>query len=139
MKTDFLISTQLITVSEFDSNLQFYNCGAIAIFNGVVRQSNQRKEVQYLEFEAYEPMVCEQLHQISAQLQEQFDLRVVALHHRIGKVEPGETAVLAGISAPHRADAFNALIELMNQLKKTVPIWKKEVYSDGYYWVSSTP
>lgn len=139
MRKDFQLVPQLISVGEFYDLLQFDNCGAEAVFKGVVRQTNNTKTVTQLDFEAYPLMVYEQLHQIADQLRDRFDIRVIALHHRLGSVAPGDTAVLAGISSPHRHDAFSALIELMNELKRKVPIWKKEVYVDGHAWLSPTP
>lgn len=139
MKTHFQLSEKLISVDEFRSLLQCKDCGAEAIFLGVVRHTNQSKTVTQLEFEAYPPMVYKELHAISKDLTGLFDIKSIALHHRTGIVAAGEMAVMAGVSSPHRNDSFAALSELMNRLKKSVPIWKKEVYSDGYYWVSSTP
>ena len=139
MRTHFLLSENLVSIDEFKSLLQFDNCGAEAIFMGVVRNTNQSKIVTHLEFEAYSPMFYMELNKIAEQLRLQFDFKVIALHHRKGIVAAGEMAVIAGISSTHRQDAFLALAELMNQLKKTVPIWKKEVYTDGNYWLSSTP
>lgn len=139
MRTHFLLSENLISVEEFRTLLHFHNCGAESIFIGVVRDTNQSRIVTHLEFDAYSPMVYQELNRISDALSLNYDIRSVALHHRTGIVAAGEIAVLAGIASPHRQEAFGALTELMNQLKKSVPIWKKEVYTDGHYWLSSSP
>ena len=139
MKTSFQLSERLISIDEFRSLLQCKDCGAEALFLGAVRDTNQSKTVTHLEFEAYPPMVYKELSDIAEKLIPQYHLKAIALHHRTGTVGAGELAVMAGVSSPHRHDAFLALAELMNLLKKSVPIWKKEVYNDGYFWVSSTP
>ncbi len=139
MKNHFLLTSELLSLQAFSELLHYDNCGAEAIFNGVVRHTNLAKTVEYLEFEAYYPMVLKQLERIAGELRNHYEIRVIALHHRTGIVPAGESAVLAGITSPHRQDAFGALSALMNELKKTVPIWKKEVYSDGHQWLSSTP
>jgi molybdopterin synthase catalytic subunit len=139
MKNHFSLTHESLSPLVFNELLHYDNCGAEAIFNGVVRHTNWDKRVTHLEFEAYSPMVFKQLELISTELRNQYDIRVIALHHRVGIVSAGESAVLAGISSPHRQDAFAALSELMNKLKTTVPIWKKEVYTNGHLWLSSSP
>jgi molybdopterin synthase catalytic subunit len=114
--------------------------GARVYFEGVVRPMNKGKEVLRLEFEAYEPMAISELRIIANEIINTWpDVNHIYLHHRLGIVPAGELAVVAAIASPHRAEAFAACEYLMNRLKESVPIWKKECYSDGYYWVSSTP
>ncbi len=114
--------------------------GAQVIFQGVVRPFSKGKEVLRLEFDAYEPMAISELEKIAEEIKAKWpEVNQVLLHHRLGIVNAGEMAVIAKISSPHRADAFEACAHLMNRLKETVPIWKKECYNDGHYWVSSTP
>jgi molybdopterin synthase catalytic subunit len=116
------------------------NEGARVIFEGVVRPFNKGKEVLRLEFEAYEPMAISELQRIADEIKIKWpDVNRILLHHRLGVVLAGELAVIAAITSPHRGEAFAACEYLMNRLKQTVPIWKKECYSDGYHWVSSTP
>ena len=131
----------LLALSESEARAELHNlaCGAHVLFVGTVRNHSKGEEVTHLEFEAYEPMVHSALTEIAEELRNEFDVTGVLLHHRIGRVEAGEPAVIAGISAPHRKDAFHACEVLMNRLKQSVPIWKKEYTSSGAVWVSQTP
>jgi molybdopterin synthase catalytic subunit len=116
------------------------NDGAQVIFQGVVRPYSNGKQVLRLEFEAYEPMALKELNAIATAAKLKWPaLSHVLLHHRLGIVTAGEVAVIAICASPHRAEAFSACEFFMNELKKSVPIWKKECYTDGHYWVSSTP
>jgi molybdopterin synthase catalytic subunit len=96
-------------------------------------------DVLYLEFEAYEALFHNEMKRIAESLESQFQINAIVLHHRIGRVLPGELAVVAAVYSAHRKDAFQACEMLMNELKSTVPIWKKEFNSDGSFWVSQTP
>lgn len=129
------------TLSESEARAQLHNlsCGAHVLFVGTVRNHSKGEEVTHLEFEAYEPMVHNVLSDIAADLRKEFGVTGVLLYHRLGRVEAGEPAVIAGISSPHRAEAFKACETLMNRLKQSVPIWKKEYTSSGAVWVSPTP
>jgi len=138
MRTDF----QLIDNAKGFPDLgQFRssNSGAEVVFNGIVRTPNKGSEVLYLEFEAYEALFHNEMMRIAESLESQFQINTVVLHHRIGRVLPGELAVVAVVYSAHRKDAFQACEMLMNELKSTVPIWKKEFNSDGSFWVSQTP
>ncbi|MFA9221128.1 MAG: molybdenum cofactor biosynthesis protein MoaE [Sediminibacterium sp.] len=138
MKTDF----QLIdNASGFPDLEQFRSerSGAEVVFNGIVRTPNKGLEVLYLEFEAYEVLFHNEMKRIADSLASQFQINTMVLHHRVGRVLPGEMAVVAVVYSQHRKDAFMACEALMNELKATVPIWKKEFNSDGSFWVSQTP
>ena len=113
--------------------------GAEVVFNGIVRTPNKGLEVLYLEFEAYEALFHNEMNRIAETLESQFQINTIILHHRIGRVLPGELAVVAAVYSRHRKNAFDACEALMNELKTTVPIWKKEFNSDGSFWVSQTP
>jgi molybdopterin synthase catalytic subunit len=113
--------------------------GAEVVFNGIVRTPNKGLEVLYLEFEAYEALFHNEMKRIAESLESQFQISAIVLYHRIGRVLPGELAVVAAVYSAHRKDAFQACEMLMNELKATVPIWKKEFNSDGSFWVSQTP
>jgi molybdopterin synthase catalytic subunit len=115
------------------------NCGGVVIFAGTVRTPNAGEEVLHLLFEAYEPMVHEEAKRIVQEMEMRWPVVKVLLWHRLGKCIPKETVVLAGITAKHRAEAFEACSFLMNELKKRLPIWKKEVTLSGETWVSSHP
>ena len=113
--------------------------GGEVVFNGMVRTPNLAKEVLYLEFEAYPELFENQMRLIATRLQEQFGVESIQLFHRIGKVYPGEVAVTAVVRGKHRKECFAACDELVDELKRSVPIWKKEVNTDGSFWVSPTP
>ncbi|MFN0032407.1 MAG: molybdenum cofactor biosynthesis protein MoaE [Flavobacteriales bacterium] len=114
-------------------------CGALVIFVGHVRDTAHGQRVSALEFEAYEPMVISELEKIADEIIEQWPVKHVLLHHRTGRCNVGEAAVVAAVSSPHRAEAFEACAFLMNRLKATVPIWKREITEAGEVWVSATP
>jgi MoaE-MoaD fusion protein len=109
--------------------------GAIATFVGTVRARSRGRSVVYLEYEAYEGMAEQVMAQIAEQLRARYDLRDVAIHHRIGRVRIGEPSVVIAVSAPHRADALAACRDAIDTLKETVPLWKKEVYEGGEEWI----
>lgn len=109
--------------------------GAVATFTGTTRARSRGRTVKYLEYEAYEGMAEAELERIAGALLEKYELCSVAITHRTGRVEIGETSVAIAVSAPHRADAFAACREAIDTLKETVPLWKKEVYEGGEEWI----
>ncbi len=138
MKTDF----QLIDDAKGFPDLEqcrSSTSGAEVVFNGIVRTPNKGLEVLYLEFEAYEALFHNEMKRIAESLESQFQINTLILYHRVGRLLPGELAVVAAVFSKHRKDAFQACEMLMNELKATVPIWKKEFNSDGSFWVSQTP
>jgi molybdopterin synthase catalytic subunit len=138
MKTDF----QLIDDAKGFPDLEQFRSstsGAEVVFNGIVRTPNKGLEVLYLEFEAYEALFHNEMKRIAESLESQFQINTLILYHRVGRLLPGELAVVAAVFSKHRKDAFQACEMLMNELKATVPIWKKEFNSDGSFWVSQTP
>ena len=136
MKTSFHLYSTGLT---FESPFRSADSGAEVIFEGIVRSPNKGKQILYLEFEAYETLFMNEMKRIATSLHEKYDLHALVLHHRIGRVLPGECAVIAAVYAAHRDHAFIACAELMNELKKSAPIWKKEFHEDGSHWVSATP
>jgi MoaE-MoaD fusion protein len=108
--------------------------GAIVIFDGFVRNGSHGRATKYLDYEAYEPMALSKMREIGAQLHQQFAIHRVAIVHRLGRLEIGETSILIAVSAAHRAAAFDACRYAIDTLKKTVPIWKKEYFEDGAVW-----
>ena len=110
-------------------------CGAIVTLDGFVRQYTKERETLYLEYEGYEPMALKELEKLVGKAHEQFEIAHVGIVHRLGKLEIGETSVVISVAAPHRRAAFEACEWLIKELKKTVPIWKKEVYADGETWI----
>jgi molybdopterin synthase catalytic subunit len=93
--------------------------------------------VEYLEYEAYRPMADRKLEEIGAEIEKRWDVREVSIIHRIGKVDPGEASVAIVVCAPRRGPAFEASRYAIERIKEIVPIWKREVWSDGYVWVGS--
>jgi molybdopterin synthase catalytic subunit len=108
--------------------------GAIVLFDGVVRNHSAGRETRYLEYEAYEAMALKELRRLAAEARRRFAVRQVALVHRLGRLEIGESSVLIAVYSAHRAPAFEACRWLIDTLKKTVPIWKKEFFADGAVW-----
>ncbi len=110
-------------------------CGATVTLDGYVRQFTKTRETLYLEYEGYEPMALKEMEKLIGQARGQFEIASVGIVHRLGKLEIGETSVVISVAAPHRRHAFEACEWLIKELKRTVPIWKKEVYADGEVWV----
>ncbi len=108
--------------------------GAIAAFDGCVRNQSHNRPTLYLEYEAYESMALAKMREIGDQLHEKFRIHRVAMVHRLGRLEIAETSVFIAVSAPHRAAAFDACRFAIDTLKRTVPIWKKEYFEDGAVW-----
>lgn len=113
--------------------------GAAVVFEGVVRNQTRGRKTLYLDYEAYEQMALQQMEELAEQALKQFALRDVALVHRLGRLEIGETSVLIVVASAHRAAAFDACRWLIDTLKRTVPIWKKEYFEDGAVWADGEP
>jgi len=123
-----------IAVDVLTNHVRADRDGAIVTFDGFVRNESRGRATQYLEYEAYEPMALAKMREIAAQLHEKFAIHRVAIAHRLGRLEIGETSVFIAVSAPHRAAAFDACRFAIDTLKRTVPIWKKEYFQDGAVW-----
>lgn len=108
--------------------------GALVVFDGFVRNSFKGHATQYLVYEAYETMAYAKMREIGAQMREKFAIHRIAIVHRLGRLEIGETSVLIAVSSPHRAAAFEACRYAIDTLKRTVPIWKKEHFVGGAVW-----
>lgn len=108
--------------------------GATVTFDGFVRNESHNRATLYLDYEAYESMAIAKMREIGAQLHEKYRIHRVAMVHRLGHLEIGETSVFIAVSAPHRAAAFDACRFAIDTLKRTVPIWKKEYFKDGAVW-----
>jgi molybdopterin synthase catalytic subunit len=109
--------------------------GAVAIFLGVVRGHNMGRTVRYLEYEAYEPMARRTFERIRAEVEERWSGVRLAVHHRTGRLEIGETSVAIAARSPHRADAFAACRYTIERVKQIAPIWKREVFEGGEVWI----
>ena len=110
-------------------------CGATVTLDGYVRQFTKGRETLHLVYEAYEPMALKEMQKLIEQAKQDFEISNVGIVHRLGKLEIGETSVVISVAAPHRKAAFAACDWLIRELKRTVPIWKKEVYADGEEWI----
>ncbi|HEY1801156.1 MAG TPA: molybdopterin converting factor subunit 1 [Terriglobales bacterium] len=108
--------------------------GAVVMFEGIVRNHTRNRRTLFLDYEAYEEMALKQMHALARQALAQYQVRDVWLEHRLGRLEVGETSVLIVVASAHRAAAFDASRWLIDTLKKTVPIWKKEYFEDGAVW-----
>lgn len=113
--------------------------GGIDVFIGTVRDSTKGKRVIRLEFEAYEPMALKEMGAIAAQALEKWPVQKLLIHHRTGLLEVGEVPVIIAVSCAHRNAAFEACRFVIDTLKQTVPIWKKEIFEDGEVWVAAHP
>ena len=108
--------------------------GAVATFDGCVRNASHGRSTLYLEYEAYESMALAKMQEIAEHVHNSFAINRIAIVHRLGRLEIGETSVFIAVSAAHRAAAFDACRYAIDNLKKTVPIWKKEFFADGAVW-----
>ncbi len=113
--------------------------GAINVFIGSVRNKTANKIIQHLEFEAHESMALKELNKIVVRCQEKWPIHKIWIQHRLGLVEIGAYPVVICVSTAHRAASFAACQFIIDELKKTVPIWKKELSANGEEWVSATP
>jgi molybdopterin synthase catalytic subunit len=113
--------------------------GAAVVFDGVVRNNTRGRQTLYLDYEAYEEMALTQMEELAIQALGKFAVRDVAMVHRLGRLEIGETSVLIAVASAHRAAAFEACRWLIDILKRTVPIWKKEYFVDGAVWADGEP
>jgi molybdopterin synthase catalytic subunit/molybdopterin converting factor small subunit len=113
--------------------------GAAVVFEGVVRNHTRSRRTLYLDYEAYEEMALKQMEELAARALAEFKIRDVAIVHRLGRLEIGETSVLIVVASAHRAAAFDACRWLIDTLKRTVPIWKKEYFEDGAVWADGEP
>ncbi len=113
--------------------------GAVCVFDGIVRDNTRGRRTLHLDYEAYEEMALKQMRELAAQAVERFGVREVTLVHRLGRLVVGETSVLIVVASAHRGAAFDACRWVIDTLKKTVPIWKKEQFVDGAVWADGEP
>jgi molybdopterin synthase catalytic subunit len=109
--------------------------GAIATFLGVVRAQTRGRRVLYLEYDAYREMAIPKMREIADEIRRKWEVDEIAMVHRVGRLEVGEASVAIAVSAPHRHQALSACAFAIDRLKEIVPIWKKEVWTDGEEWV----
>jgi molybdopterin synthase catalytic subunit len=113
--------------------------GAIVVFDGIVRNHSRGRQTLHLDYEAYEEMALKQMQALAAEALTRFNVRHVTIVHRLGRLQIGETSVLIVVASAHRAQAYDASRWLIDTLKRTVPIWKKETFIDGAVWADGEP
>jgi MoaE-MoaD fusion protein len=134
--TDFFeLTTDPIDVGAVARRVVLPECGATVTLDGYAREWTRGRKTLYLIYEAYTPMAVSEMRRLGQQAHDQFDIAHIGIVHRTGRLEIGETSVVIAVSAPHRQAAFEACEWAIRELKRTVPIWKKEVFADGEIWV----
>jgi molybdopterin synthase catalytic subunit len=113
--------------------------GAVVVFDGIVRNESRGRRTLHLDYEAYEEMAVRQMRELANQARSRFGVRQVTIVHRLGRLEIGETSILIVVASAHRSAAFEACRWLIDSIKKTVPIWKKETFVDGAVWAPGDP
>ncbi|MGI8865620.1 MAG: molybdenum cofactor biosynthesis protein MoaE [Rubrobacteraceae bacterium] len=134
----FAIVEDAIDVGALVAAAQRPDCGAVNTFVGTTRvDESAGNSVEYLEYEAYRPMADRKLEQIGSEIQDRWNVSHVSIVHRLGRVDPGEASVVIVVASPRRGPAFEASRYAIERIKEIVPIWKREIWSDGYVWVGS--
>ncbi|HCN48477.1 MAG TPA: molybdenum cofactor biosynthesis protein MoaE [Chryseobacterium sp.] len=136
---DIKITDHTLSINECLSLAQDLGSGGIATFIGTVRNVTQNKPVVRLEYECYESMAVKEIRKIVDQAIARFSVRNIVVHHRTGILVPGDAAVMIVVSDGHRDAVFDACRYIIDTIKQTVPIWKKEIFEDGEEWVSAHP
>jgi len=132
---DFRLSAAPLSGDAAVAEVRDDGAGAIATFIGTTRAHSRGRDVLHLEYEAYEGMAEQVMEELASRLSDRHELSKVAIHHRVGRVDIGETSVVIAVSAPHRAAALAACREAIDELKVSVPLWKKETYVGGEEWI----
>ncbi len=129
------ITDKALNIGEIARRVVPPECGATVTLDGYVRQFTKGRETEHLVYEGYEPMALKEMRKLIENALGKFDITNIGIVHRLGKLKIGETSVVISVSSPHRRAGFEACEWLIKELKRTVPIWKKEVYADGEVWV----
>jgi len=130
----FELTTEPIDVGSVARRVVLPECGAIVSLDGFTREWTAGRQTKYLVYEAYDGMAISEMERLGAEAHRRFAIAHIGIVHRTGRLEIGETSVVISVSAPHRRAAFEACEWAITELKRTVPIWKKEVYEDGEAW-----
>jgi molybdopterin synthase catalytic subunit len=131
----FRLVREPIDAQQILQTLQKPEDGAIVVFDGVVRNHVRNKAVRFLEYDAYESMALKKLREIGERAKSEYEIRDIAIVHRLGHMEVGECSVIIAVASAHRGPAFDACRFAIDTIKQIVPIWKKEFYADGEIWV----
>ena len=129
------LTMETIDISSVARRVVPPECGATVTLDGYVRKFTKGRETLHLVYEAYEPMALKEMEKLLDAASQKFEIAHAGIVHRLGRMEIGETSVVISVAAPHRRAAFEACEWIIKELKRTVPIWKKEVYADGETWV----
>jgi molybdopterin converting factor subunit 1 len=134
---EFVVTDEQLNAREIERRVSTGSSGAVVTFSGTVRNHARGKAVTALEYEAYPPAAERMLIQIADEIRERWEIEKIAISHRFGLLQIGDTSVVISVSAAHRAAAFDACRYAIERIKEIVPIWKKEIYSDGWVWIGS--
>jgi molybdopterin synthase catalytic subunit len=147
-KFGLILINKMIDIQLLDTPLDSQICedfvtlpsaGGIVTFVGTVRNQTKGKKVLKLDFESYQPMAISEMQKIATQAIERWPVLAISVHHRVGSLTIGEVAVVISVACAHRKAAFEACAFIIDTLKETVPIWKKEYFEDGEVWVAAHP
>ncbi len=134
----FKVTKKAINIDSVVNRVLNIDSGAVVIFIGTVRKSSHRREVLYLEYEAYENMAIKEFRKLAAETKSKWNVKKVSIVHRIGRLKVGEISVVIVVASPHRDDAYKASRYIIEKLKQKVPIWKKEAWDGGLEWIQGT-
>ena len=133
------ITSKRLDPSQVTARVHNDGNGAVVTFLGVTRDHNLDRRVKYLEYEAYQPMADNMIACLIVEMKQRWDIGLVAVAHRIGRVDVGEPSMVVAVSAEHRRPAFEAITHFVDRLKQVVPIWKKEYFDGGNVWIGRQP
>lgn len=136
---DVQLLDQALSIDDCYAFVQDHSCGGITLFVGTIRNHNEGADVTKLEFTSYDPMALKEMEKIGHAALALHELKKVAIHHRKGALAIGDIAVIIAVSSVHRKAAFQGCEFVIDELKKHVPIWKKEFRGDGGFWINSRP
>jgi molybdopterin synthase catalytic subunit len=131
----FEVTDQPLDPQKLVDHVRSDEAGAVALFYGVVRNNSMGRRVLYLEYDAYPEMATKVMRDIAEEIKARWPVTDIAIQHRTGRLEIGETSLLVAVSSPHRREAFEACHALVDRFKEVVPIWKKEVWEGGEEWI----
>lgn len=133
----FKVTTDSLSMQQVNDLVKRPTDGAVVTFDGIVRNNFEGRAVRYLEYEAYAEMAERKLAEIGEDVRRKFPIGEIAMVHRIGRLEIGESSIVIAVAAPHRHAAFEACAYAMDRVKEEVPVWKKEFFADGEdHWVN---
>ena len=136
----FTVTREPLSVQQINDLVKRPTDGAVVTFDGIVRNNFDGRAVRYLDYEAYIEMAERKMAEIGAEVRGKFPIGEIAIVHRLGRLEIGESSIVVAVAAPHRHAAFEACAYAMDRVKEEVPVWKKEFFADGAnHWVNQNP